>query len=448
MSRKITKVVKSVGNAVGDAVQTVVNTVTNTVDAVLEDPVKAIPIAIAIAAPGIGTAVGTALGATGTTAAVVGNAIVGGVGAELTGGDFKEGAIQGGLGAGLASTLPATGIPTVDAAIVGGTTSGLTGGDVVQGAIIGGASGALNQALSPPSVESVMDLAPDSFPLDVPESTINTGTLGGSFVADYDLPPVSSPSSVGFQTVPTNVEVFQPDGGVDYSLYFPSTTTDFVGPIVPSMSLPETGNSFTPDYSLLPTALPVEEFTGQGLNAPKQTGNVFLPDGSVDYGFNVPDTTEGLKPVVAPSLDSMGGGQGLVAEVPGGVVTEDGFISNDKPVVIGNPESFINKEGGYNESAAAKALQEQLLGSALTGILQGMLLSSVAQNRPAPVVSAMPAYRPANTMPVYDQAYFDAVQSNYNALAPRGLLADVATPLQQWYASEPSVTERLFGGKL
>jgi hypothetical protein len=52
-------------------------------------------------APGLGTAIGTALGATGATAAVVGGAVIGGATAELTGGDFVQGAIGGGIGAGL-----------------------------------------------------------------------------------------------------------------------------------------------------------------------------------------------------------------------------------------------------------------------------------------------------------------------------------------------------------
>lgn len=378
----VTRPIESVVEAVGSVAETVVNTATNTIDAVLQDPVKALPIAVAIAAPGVGSAIGTALGATGTTASVLGNAIVGGLGSEVTGGDFVQGAVEGALGAGLGSVIPGTGVSAVDEAILGGTTAALTGGDVARGAVSSAlASGLASTATGSPA----LDFAPDSFPLDVPASTID---------------------------------------GFDYG---------------------SIGGSVTPDYSLTPAPAPVEgPFIGQGLEAPPQTGSVFLPDGSVDYGFSVPDTTQGLRTGVAPALPNMGGGQGLVAEVPGGVVTEAGFIPETQPVVIGNPESFINREGGLNESAAAKALQDQLLGSALQGIFQGMLVSNLMQ--PSSQPSAVPSVSMPNTMPVYDQAYFDAVQQQYNALAPQGLMANVSEPLQQWYAPETSITERLFGG--
>jgi hypothetical protein len=66
-------------------------------------------IGLAIFAPGIGSALGAALGlGTGVAAAVVGNALVQGTMAELSGGDFKDGALKGAIGAGVAPVVANT----------------------------------------------------------------------------------------------------------------------------------------------------------------------------------------------------------------------------------------------------------------------------------------------------------------------------------------------------
>jgi hypothetical protein len=66
-------------------------------------------IGLAIFAPGIGSALGAALGlGSGVAAAVVGNAIVQGTMAELSGGEFKDGALRGAIGAGVAPVVANT----------------------------------------------------------------------------------------------------------------------------------------------------------------------------------------------------------------------------------------------------------------------------------------------------------------------------------------------------
>ena len=67
-----------------------------------------VSLGLAIFAPGIGTAIGTALGATGVAASVIGSAIVQGTVAELSGGDFAEGALKGAIGAGVAPVVAGT----------------------------------------------------------------------------------------------------------------------------------------------------------------------------------------------------------------------------------------------------------------------------------------------------------------------------------------------------
>ena len=117
------------------------------------DIMPVVSLGLALFAPGIGTAIGTALGATGVAASVIGSAIVQGTMAELSGGDFKDGAISGAIGAGMAPLVSNTiGSAVADAmgdsafskvvnnavnsAATAGLTAGLTGkGDVLDSAL-------------------------------------------------------------------------------------------------------------------------------------------------------------------------------------------------------------------------------------------------------------------------------------------------------------------------
>jgi hypothetical protein len=72
------------------------------------DIMPIVSIGLSLFAPGLGTAIGTALGATGVAASVIGSAIVQGTMAELSGGDFKDGALKGAIGAGVAPVVANT----------------------------------------------------------------------------------------------------------------------------------------------------------------------------------------------------------------------------------------------------------------------------------------------------------------------------------------------------
>ena len=62
------------------------------------------------AAGGAGTKVGKSIGLTGKSASVVGEALMTGVGAEATGGDFMQGAISGGIQAGITRPMVTSGL--------------------------------------------------------------------------------------------------------------------------------------------------------------------------------------------------------------------------------------------------------------------------------------------------------------------------------------------------
>ena len=95
-----------------------------------------LPIALNFIVPGLGAAIGTALGATGTAAAMIGQAVIGGATAGLTGGNVLQGAVLGGLGGGLGG---AAGSAASDALGLG---LGQTGQQILGGALVGGATGA------------------------------------------------------------------------------------------------------------------------------------------------------------------------------------------------------------------------------------------------------------------------------------------------------------------
>ena len=61
----------------------------------------------------------------------------------------------------------------------------------------------------------------------------------------------------------------------------------------------------------------------------------------VDYTLNVLTGGESLKLPTSSNLDIMGGGQGLTANVDGGVLSEEGLTKKGN-VILGDPNSFIN----------------------------------------------------------------------------------------------------------
>jgi len=100
--------------------------------------------------PALGSSIGTALGATGSTAAALGNAVIGGTLAEASGGDFLKGAATSGVSSLLQTDIAPSVAESVgggtlgnvvSGALTGGVTSALKGGDVLSGAVMGGISG-------------------------------------------------------------------------------------------------------------------------------------------------------------------------------------------------------------------------------------------------------------------------------------------------------------------
>ena len=116
-----------------------------------------LPIALNFIAPGLGGAIGGAIGLSGTAAAVVGNAIIGGASSALTGGNVLQGALMGGLGSGLGQlaggaankmlglNLGNTGQALLGSGLVGGVAGAATGQGFLKGALQGVAGGAVGQ---------------------------------------------------------------------------------------------------------------------------------------------------------------------------------------------------------------------------------------------------------------------------------------------------------------
>lgn len=95
---------------------------------------------------------------------------------------------------------------------------------------------------------------------------------------------------------------------------------------------PGSGYDFKADYSLAP------EQQNLGLQADlTQVPTNLEFDTAAGLGSGL-----GLQYSEAPNLSSMGGGQGLTAEVPGGTVSQVGFIPTDASPNLGDPNSFIN----------------------------------------------------------------------------------------------------------
>jgi hypothetical protein len=108
-------------------------------------------LALSFAVPGLGTAIGSALGASGAAATAIGNAVIGGVMSEASGGDFLQGALTSGAGSLLSGVVnpavtEAVGSQAIGNALTSGVLSELQGGDFAQGALSGALSGAISDA--------------------------------------------------------------------------------------------------------------------------------------------------------------------------------------------------------------------------------------------------------------------------------------------------------------
>jgi hypothetical protein len=154
------------------------------------------PIALSIFAPGLGTWIGGALGASGTTASVVGNALLRGGMSAAGGGDFMQGAMTGAIAGGLGDVAGgfvkdvAPGLSDSTAAIVGsslasGAGAELTGGDFASGAM----SGALTQMMQP-TMEGITERGQEIFGLEDPGAG---GILAQPITEPGSMSPVIDP---------------------------------------------------------------------------------------------------------------------------------------------------------------------------------------------------------------------------------------------------------------
>lgn len=173
------------------------------------------PIALSIFAPGLGSAIGGALGMSGTTASVVGNALLRGGMSAAGGGDFMQGAITGAISGGLGDVAGgavqkvAPGLSDSTAAIAGsalasGMGAELTGGDFASGAM----SGALTQMMQP-AMEQIAEGGREVFGLEAPAEGGIFATRPPETIEEIDvsaLPrqidlatgePIAAPAEVG-----------------------------------------------------------------------------------------------------------------------------------------------------------------------------------------------------------------------------------------------------------
>ena len=133
------------------------------------------PIALSMFVPGLGAAIGGIFTGSSVAAPIIGNAVIQGGLSAAGGGDFVEGAIKGAVTGGLgdvagaqiskiAPSISANTANVIGASLASGAGAELTGGDFVQGAIAGG----LQQAVIDPMMESIAAKGQDVLGLEDP----------------------------------------------------------------------------------------------------------------------------------------------------------------------------------------------------------------------------------------------------------------------------------------
>jgi hypothetical protein len=324
----------------------------------------ALPIALDIIGasfglPGIGTAV-----AGGVTAGAIAS------GDEKTATNYAAQTIAGQLGIG-SSVADATG-STIVGQMVQATTGNLLAGQNPEDAVTNAAkSTAVSQAAgavaenqaekyienlpipdylsagpAPTSADTIAafpELAPQTYSPDF-VGPLRPGDIIDSTLTNITTPPAGTVEGIN-ATLPTTMVTDIP---VDYSLA-PATKAVTVDDVVKNIVLDnldtslQTGN-LTADQ--VDTAL--NTLTGgYTLGGTTEGIKATLPDTvvtgtePVDYTLNVLTGGEGLKLPTSSNLETMGGGQGLTANVDGGVLSETG-VTKTGDVILGDPNSFIN----------------------------------------------------------------------------------------------------------
>jgi len=213
---------------------------------------------------------------------------------------------QSGIGQDVAASTGSTALGTAAAGTVGGL---LSGQNIGQALTTGATQGAISGA---------------------------AGTIADQQAADY-IQNLSIPEHLNAGAAPTSADTL-----AIYPELTPQTYgADFVGPILPwdiidstlstIVSNPSTG-SLTGDYTLGGTT--------EGIKATLPNTSVTGTD-AVDYTLNAITGGEGLTTPTSTNLSEMGGGQGLTANVTGGVLGESGLTQTGN-VNLGDQNSFIN----------------------------------------------------------------------------------------------------------
>jgi hypothetical protein len=263
-------------------------------------------------------------------------------------------------------------------------TAGALGGVDIAGAAGGGVAGTMAANTAANLLQGkTIDQALANAALSTAIST-GANTIAENQAADYiqNLP------------IPDYLNVTTPPTSADTIAAFPETNPNLVNTTLSNITtlpagtveginatLPTTLVSDTPiDYSLTPVTPSVtvddvvKNIVLENLDTSLQTGTLTadqvdtalntltggytlggttegikatLPDTvvtgtePVDYTLNAITGGEGLTLPTSPNLETMGGGQGLTANVDGGVLSEEG-LTRTGDVILGDPNSFIN----------------------------------------------------------------------------------------------------------
>jgi len=314
-----------------------------TVESIVENPVALASLALSVALPGVGTAIGSALGASGTAATVIGNAVVQGTLAEAQGGDFLKGAALSAIGgavlpaatSGISEAIGGGAAANIAAnALVGGGMAELTGGDFAQGALMSGIGSGINEAklaAADQYINSVepgigYDAATSPTELDViaayPELSPAT-IIDTSFTPDYSLfsgsPVVPDMGAQGIQVPTINEVVEVVNQPVDYSLPIPSESgLGFQMPTVPNLDAMGGGQGITipVDGGTLTEAGVIPDVFVPDLGDP----NSFINQPAPDVSVNIPELTEQAPVDIDTELGLLNAAQSLAPVVVGSLL--------------------------------------------------------------------------------------------------------------------------------
>lgn len=183
------------------------------------------------------------------------------------------------------------------------------------------------------------------------------------------------------------------------------------------------------DYSLVAES----KFPGQGISAnlPELPTEGAIGLAPIDYTLTPETITgvvggQGLQIPTLPNLTSMGGGQGLSVEVPGGTVTQQGFIPTGSTPVLGDKDSFINNPEVLGQPVLPIGTTSTLgLKDILNVIRTGNTLTNLFGQK-----TAQPQLQPQPVPQPYAMDYTGVDYSGLlNLLSQRAKRADVASLL-------------------